>query len=390
MIDFDAFALCDVVVRLPKHVIMSVRIASRCEKEVGMPKNWSHFWLLLTSTALIAFVLTGCFQPAGAGLEATNLAQALPTFTPVPTETPTDIPFPTDTPFLTDTPFPTDTATPDVPLITATPSLEFLETATFLPEFVTATPSPMVVADAGLAQLDPIWQTATAIYLQQLGIDPSPVDPFQQPTQQEEPPFIDPLLLTATQLVREATLAVEIPLTQTAAALFGPTPTPTFPPFLPTATNPPQVILPGNDCEHQVQPTDRNLFRLGLEYGIHYLDIAYYPLNNIVNPNLIYIGQKIIIPGCGTTGKIPPPTWTPTATSFVPTRTGGTGGIAYPTFTGNFPTFTGSPIQYTVRPGDTLFRLSLTYGVPIATIVARNPQITNINLIYVGDTLIIG
>lgn len=337
-----------------------------------MPKKWSQFWLLLTTTALIALTATGCFQPAGAGLEATNLAQAFPTFTPFPTETPTDTPVPTET----------LTPTPDVPLITDTPTLDFLETATFQPEFVTATPTPMVVADAGLAQLDPIWQTATAVFLQQLGIDPS--QPEQQP---EEPPFLDPLLLTATQLVREATLAAELPLTQTAEALFGPSPTATFQSFFPTATFPPQVILPGNDCEHQVQPTDRNLFRIGLDYGIHYLDIAYYPLNSIVNPNLIYIGQKIIIPGCGTTGKIPPPTWTPTPTSFLPTQSGG---IAYPTFTGNYPTFTGSPIQYTVRPGDTLFRLSLTYGVPIATIVARNPQITNINLIYVGDTLIIG
>ncbi|MDZ4768997.1 MAG: LysM peptidoglycan-binding domain-containing protein [Chloroflexota bacterium] len=336
-----------------------------------MPRKWSQSGWLSTGIAFI-LLASGCFQPAGAGLEATNLAQGLPTFTPFPSDIPTETPIPT----LTETP------TLEVTVITATPSLDFLISATPIPGAASATSTPIEVAMA--QDIEPIWQTATAIYLQQIGIEPGIL-----PTSTTDPGFIDPLLLTATQLVRNATLAVEIPLTQTAAAMFGATPTLTPPPLIIQPTQgAPVVILSGNDCEHQVQTTDRNLYRLGLEYGIHYLDIAYYPLNSIVNPNLIYIGQKIIIPGCGTTGKVPPPTWTPTATSNFPTAMGGAAG--YPTFTGNYPTFTGSPIEYTVQAGDTLFYLSLRYGLPIASIVARNPQITNINLIYVGDRIVIG
>lgn len=338
-----------------------------------MPRIRKHIGLL---SAAVAFTLlaSGCFQPAGAGLEATNLAdaQSFPTFTPMPSETPTETPTQTFTPSVEPT------------VITATPSLAFEQTATLVPLLVTATvsPTPLVVADAALQNIDPIWQTATAIFLQQTG------GLLIEPTATPDVGAIDPLLLTATQLVRNATLAVEVPLTQTAQALLGPTLTPTFD-FVVQPTATPFIFVSGTDCVHQVQPTDRNLYRLGLEYGVHYLDIAYYPPNNIVNPNLIYIGQKIVIPNCGSTGKIPPPTWTPTATSSVATFAPGSTS-AYPTFTGAYPTYTGAPVEYTVQPGDTLFRLSLTYGLPLSTILSRNPQITNINLIYVGDIIVIG
>lgn len=46
-------------------------------------------------------------------------------------------------------------------------------------------------------------------------------------------------------------------------------------------------------------------------------------------------------------------------------------------------------IRHLVRPGDTLLRISLQYGVPISSIVAANPIIRNPNLIYSGTTLLI-
>lgn len=318
-----------------------------------MPIKWLKKGLLATGITVL-ILAAGCFQPAGAGLEATSLAQALPTFTPYPSDTPTETP--------TLEPVIVETAT-DTP----SPTIEFIGTATPLP-------GETLVAAANLQDIDPIWQTATAIYLQQVG------QPIEPPTQ-EQP--IDPLLLSATALVREATETAAWPLTQTAAALFGPSATPTFPPILnPTAAPP---VLNGQDCIHQVQVDDRNLYRISLLYGINYLDIAYYPPNSIVNPNLIYIGQKLVIPGCGVTGHIPPPTWTEAPTYSYPTS-------SYPTYTGggSYPTYTGQPFNYTVQPGDTLFRLSLQYGVPLSTLLAKNPQIVNLNLIYVGDTLIIG
>ena len=72
-------------------------------------------------------------------------------------------------------------------------------------------------------------------------------------------------------------------------------------------------------------------------------------LNNIKNVNLIYTGQRLIIPtGTNTQGKI----------------------------------------VYQIKRGDTLWSISRRYGVPIATIVRQN-RIKNPNLIYAGNTLII-
>ena len=57
-----------------------------------------------------------------------------------------------------------------------------------------------------------------------------------------------------------------------------------------------------------VQPGD-NLFRIGLKFGVSAQDIA--RVNGIVNPNVIYVGQSLIIP---TPGEQPPTlTATPTA-----------------------------------------------------------------------------
>ncbi|HEY8341846.1 MAG TPA: CAP domain-containing protein [Calditerricola sp.] len=44
-------------------------------------------------------------------------------------------------------------------------------------------------------------------------------------------------------------------------------------------------------------------------------------------------------------------------------------------------------VPYTVKPGDTLYRIANAYGVPLWKLIAANPQIKNPNLIYVGQTV---
>ncbi len=344
-------------------------------------RNQKLHWLWLACSVAM-FTLGGCFQPAGASLEATSLAGVPPTYTPIPSETPTELPTETGEPTLAEPP-----TLMFLETATETPSLAFLETATDIPTetptldfLVTAT--PISVADAALVDpvsqdIDPIWLTATAIFLENSG---------------QIVPTFNIEFGTATQLVVEATQTAEFPFIQqtydmqtaVGVTFAFPTADPNTQ-IQPTAV---PVFIQGNDCIHEVRQEDRNLYRLGLDYGINYLDIAYYAANRIVNPNLIFIGQRITIPGCGTTGKIPPATSTSVPISEYPTAINGGG--AYPTFSGSYPTFTGSPINYIVQPGDTLFGLSLSYGLPIATIQSRNPQITNPNLIYIGDTLVIG
>lgn len=279
-------------------------------------------WLWHTVGVAVLLLAAGCFQPAGGGLEATSILEAQPTFTP----------------------FPSDTA---LPLPTEAPTLLF-------PEQLLDVSTPVAMLPEN-QDLDPFWQTATAQYLLGLG-QPLDVVPLDVAT-------IDPLLASATVMVREATETAAFPLTQTAQAIYG-YPTPTFPIFQPTWTLAGPIVS-GADCIYEVQATDRNLFRISLLFGIPYMDIA--QRSNLVNPNLIHVGDKLVIPGCGVSGYQPPPTSIPT---FLPgtTPVPGSGGT------------------YVVQQGDTLFALSLAWGTTINQIAALN-QIANVNLIYVGQTL---
>jgi LysM repeat protein len=84
---------------------------------------------------------------------------------------------------------------------------------------------------------------------------------------------------------------------------------------------------------------------------------------NITNPNLIYAGQRLNVPSLSTTPQptpIPSPTTTPPAT---------TGQI------------------YIVQKGDTMSKIARRLGISLAELVKANPQVTNINRIYVGQKL---
>jgi LysM repeat protein len=125
----------------------------------------------------------------------------------------------------------------------------------------------------------------------------------------------------------------------------------------------------GGNCIHEVRAGE-NLFRISLTYGLLVNDIA--QASGIVNPNVISVGQMLTIPGCGTTGARPPATSTPGGVvGGTPVPGGSTGGTTY-----------------TIQQGDTLFALSLRFGVPVNSIAAAN-GISNINLIYMGQTLTI-
>lgn len=285
----------------------------------------------LTGCVLMLMALaTGCFQPAGGGLESTLASEALPTFTMVPSDTPSPIP-PTEAP----------------------PEVLVEPTATLL-VFDLGTP----VVQVPVEQLDPIWQTATAIFLEGQGISPLEVVPL------DEAPLdvatLDPLLVEATSIVGTATAAAALPITQTYEAMFGSTPT--APVIDPTVSGPVPI---GSDCVYEVQPTDRNLYQISLLFGIPYMDIA--RASNLVNPNLIHVGDRLIVPGCGTTGYVPPPTTVPGPGATLPPG-GGSGGT------------------YTVVAGDTLFELSLAWGTTVSAIASLN-AIPNVNLIYIDQVL---
>lgn len=90
-----------------------------------------------------------------------------------------------------------------------------------------------------------------------------------------------------------------------------------------------------------------NLYRIALRYGVTYRALA--AANGIANPNRVYVGQRLVIPG-RTTSPAP------------------------------------SGQTYTVRRGDTLSAIALRYGVSAWSLAQVN-GIRNPSLIYVGQVL---
>jgi len=103
---------------------------------------------------------------------------------------------------------------------------------------------------------------------------------------------------------------------------------------------------------HTVQRGD-TLYGIARRYSVNLWDIV--TANGIVNPNLIYPGQQLTIPG---------------GTSPAPSNTTTNGTV------------------HVVQRGETLTRIALRYGVSIWTIVSAN-SIANPNLIYPGQQLTI-
>jgi LysM repeat protein len=112
-----------------------------------------------------------------------------------------------------------------------------------------------------------------------------------------------------------------------------------------------ELTIPGTDpgtgqtVTHTVQPGE-NLFRIALKYQTTVEAIS--AANSIVNPSLIYAGQKLTIPSGG---------GTPTTARY-----------------------------HKVQPGETLWSIALKYSTTPWTIAATN-GISNINYIYAGQTL---
>jgi len=306
-----------------------------------MQSNRTRLYWFISGLTLLLFT-AGCFQPAGGGLEATNPGNIAPTFTPFPSDTP----LPTETPLPTDTPVPTQE-----PIIEPTPTpTDIILIA------VTNTPDPLDLLEGTAVAMvpeqqvdDPLVQTATALAVLQQGQQPQ-----VQPTEPQPEQVVDPLALTATYIVSQATQQAAIPMTQTAEAALGVTSTFTPSPTVEGQTD--STPVPSGSCVHTVV-AGQNLFRISLQYNTTVDALA--AANNIVNPALIFVDQQIVIPGCG---------------SSTPPSDG-----------------SGSPSSGTVQivqQGETLFQISLQYGVTVNDLAARN-NISNINLILIGQEIVI-
>ena len=109
-----------------------------------------------------------------------------------------------------------------------------------------------------------------------------------------------------------------------------------------------------------VQPGD-TLGKIMAKYNV--TASALIAANALTNPNLIFIGQRLVIPGAGGTTTVPVATAQPTA-----------------------PAASGS--VYVVQAGDTIYRIATKLNVDAAALIAAN-KMTNPNLIYVGQQLLL-
>lgn len=288
-------------------------------------------WHSVIGMVAVIIVAAGCVQLVPDASQATSVSQSQATETPIPSSTPTQ----------TDTPTPTEAPTEEL-------TEEATEELAIQLEVPTETP------------------TTEAFDL------PVVENPTETPTSAAVAQVIDDFDLSATVVIREITQTVEVGLTMTAAAAgIGvtntPTPSPTVDTTGPVVTSPPPVS--GANCVHEVRAGE-NLFRLSLRYGVSIAEIA--AASGVTNIQFIRVGQRLTIPGCGTTGVFPPPTSTApdTGSPTVPGTPGGGGFV------------------HVVEQYETLFQLSLRYNVPVASIAAAN-GITNINLIIIGDEIFI-
>jgi len=315
-----------------------------------------QLWRVALLSIALSIVLTGCLRSANSGDLDQPQGQPLNTPTPTPSPAPTLMGQEREATVIV-----TQVAT-QVVVVTATP--DPLSQEVFPQQSAPTEAANAPALDLPASELDQVAQPTT--------------DPFGAASQQDGS-NISEGQQTATAIISNAT-ATSAALTATAIGPVQPIATnvPTqdaFGPTLaPTVAGP---VVSGGNCVHQVVAGE-TVFRLSLRYGVSINDIA--TASGITNPNLIFQGDRLVIPGCGTTGVVPPPTTAPQ-----PDGTGGTVGGA--TGTGGAVGSAGG-ITHVVQQYESLFQISMRYGVPIQTIANAN-GIGNINLITIGDQLII-
>lgn len=138
-------------------------------------------------------------------------------------------------------------------------------------------------------------------------------------------------------------------------------------------TEEPSDELDLEDGIYIVQVGD-NLFRIALRFGMTTQELA--DANGITNPSLIFVGQRINILGQSTPVTVTPSPEPPPTETEAPTET--------PTELPPIPS-TGS--SYIVQVGDTLFRIAIRNNTTVSVLTQLNPQIANINLIFVGQSI---
>jgi len=107
------------------------------------------------------------------------------------------------------------------------------------------------------------------------------------------------------------------------------------------------------------------LYAVALRFGVTAADIA--AANNLSNPNLIFVGQRLVIPGAR-----------PSVEPAIVTDQGQGESLETPS----------PPQVYVVQPGDTLFAIATRFGLTVTDLALAN-GIRDPNYIHIGQQLVI-
>ncbi len=272
-----------------------------------MRRRFSSLWLMLA--ALVVMMLTGCEQRA----PERTLAPPGTTIDLTPSPAPTQI-APAGTPAVT------ATATRVAIITTGTPAA--VSTPTRVVALPTNTPVPVATATPVPATSTPVPQ-------------PTPTTPAQAfPYVVQAGDTLSSIAdkFNTTVAVLKALNNLESDSVTAGQTLIIPgTPPAATPTTAPTAQKITYVVKAGD-----------NLFRIGLRFGVPWQTIA--RANGIVNPANLQIGQVLVIPTTGTTGR-----------------------------------------TYTVKAGDTLTSIALRFNTTVQAIMIAN-NLTN-SVIMPGQVL---
>jgi LysM repeat protein len=129
------------------------------------------------------------------------------------------------------------------------------------------------------------------------------------------------------------------------------------------------------------------LNEIAAAYGVSIFSLI--QANSMVNPDRIYPGQRLIIPGgaaAATAGTATPVAPAAAAVATLPVATAtAVPPTPVPTAT-PVPTLATVPSTYVVKAGDTLAKIADRFGTTIAALVEAN-NIANPNLVTIGSTL---
>lgn len=361
---------------------------------------------LAASLILFSLVASGCFQTAGAALEATATPPGGIVFAPVAVVPSATVPLPTPiilpTSEATRTPtligFPTETPTPlfpsETPISTIDPNV-FAPPVTFTPQFTytpypTYTPPPTYTAQPSLT---PYPTAAPAIITPTkpgTRVAAARQDPQQTLNAQATGIIGTVTQAAAIQLTTIATLQGTFPVGQPQPGVptqppppigAGGTPTGAFIPIYYTATPAGTPGVPGSraggffdgtTCRYFVVDGD-TLYSIATRFNASVTALS--RANGIVNIELIRPGQYLTIPTCGQfNGTVP--------TQIIVIQPG----TARPP--GSIPPLGGGSQTYVVREGDTLYGIASRFRVA-SSLIAQANGLNDLGLIYIGQKLII-